>query len=505
LNKKNKPSSSDKKILAPRPSEAEIQESRAQKRQKERELRKAKESSGRSKEIKGAIPNRKSAYQTTEEERQDRSNTVIEQVQIMRAQFPDLLANLSKIKDPRNPKTIHHQTTVLLIYGILTFVFQCTSRREANREMTTAQFYENIQTLFPEIESLPHNDTLKRFLEKIDVREIEAAHIAMVNKLIRNKKFQKYLINNCYPIAIDGTQKFTSNELWDVSFQQRTVKKGDSHVLQYYVYVVEANLVFHNGMSIPLLSEFLDYQEGDTDLQKQDCERLTERLKKYFPKLRILLLLDGLYANGPIIEQAENLKMQYMIVLKDGSLPSVWEDANGLIKLLPKNQHTQIWGDREQHFWWANEIDYYYGKNEKNKLTVNVVVCENGQRVTKKSKHAWISSRPLKKENLHERCNLAARHRWGIELSILKEKKQGYQYEHCFSKNWNAMMGYHYLMRIAHFLNELVHFSKSLAKKVLEKTVRGFIGFIFETCKNPWFNLEITAEILKRPYHYQLA
>ena len=436
----------------------------------------------------------------------------------MRAQLPMLMRNFRKIKDPRNAKTIKHKKTVLFLYGILSFVLQCGSRREANREMSTPQFLENIRILFPEFESLPHNDTLKRFLERINPSEIEAAHIAMVQKFIRNKKFKKYLINNCYPIAIDGTQKMTSNELWDGSLQQRFIKKGESHVLQYYVYVLEANLVFHNGMTIPLVSEFLDYKEGDTDTQKQDCEtkafmRLTEKLKKYFPKLRIFLLLDGLYANGPIVEQAKKLKMQFMIVFKDGCLPSVWEDANGLIKLSPNNHHQQSWGDREQNFWWVNEINYHYGKNEKNKLTLHVVVCEetwkeiddSGQRVTKKSKHAWISSRPLKKENLHERCNLAARHRWGIESSILKEKKQGYQYEHCFSKNWNAMIGYHYLMRLAHFLNELVHFSKTLIKTVLEKTVRGFIRFIFESCKAPWLNLETIVEDLRLPYRYQLA
>jgi len=56
----------------------------------------------------------------------------------------------------------------------------------------------------------------------------------------------------------------------------------------------------------PLLSEFLDYAKGDTDNHKQDCEqcafhRLSERLKQLFPRLPILLLLDGLYANFPPI------------------------------------------------------------------------------------------------------------------------------------------------------------------------------------------------------------
>ncbi|MBK7237642.1 MAG: hypothetical protein IPI02_19270 [Sterolibacteriaceae bacterium] len=48
---------------------------------------------------------------------------------------------------------------------------------------------------------------------------------------------------------------------------------------------------FHNGMVIPLMSEFLDYQHGDTEQNKQDCElrafhRLAERIKRPFPAWR---------------------------------------------------------------------------------------------------------------------------------------------------------------------------------------------------------------------------
>ncbi len=75
--------------------------------------------------------------------------------------------------------------------------------------------------------------------------------------------------------------------------------------------------------------------------------------------------------------------------------------------------------------------------------------------VTKRGRHAWISSKPLNKGNVHGRCNLAARHRWGIESGILVEKRYGYQYEHCFSYNWKAMRGYHYLMRLGWFSHKL--------------------------------------------------
>jgi hypothetical protein len=51
-----------------------------------------------------------------------------------------------------------------MIYGILTFVFQMSSCREANRQMSQPMFWQNLKFFFPEIEDLPHHDTLKRLL-----------------------------------------------------------------------------------------------------------------------------------------------------------------------------------------------------------------------------------------------------------------------------------------------------------------------------------------------------
>jgi hypothetical protein len=94
-----------------------------------------------------------------------------------------------------------------MLYGVLAFVFHYGSRRQVNGEMTHPMFKENLLHLFPELEELPHADTLYRLLSKIDVNQIEQAQIDLVNQLIRKKKFHPYRINNSYPIAIDGTQK----------------------------------------------------------------------------------------------------------------------------------------------------------------------------------------------------------------------------------------------------------------------------------------------------------
>ena len=244
----------------------------------------------------------------------------------------------------------------------------------------------------------------------------------------------------------------------------------------------------------------MDYTQGDTDNNKQDCEtkafhRLAARMKRDFPRLPIMVLLDGLYPNGPVMETCRKNNWQFMIVLQDKSLPSVWEEYNGLKPLEPGNFIKQSWGNRHQVFTWVNGIEYIYGPNQRKRQKLHVVVChesweeicqDSGKTEIKTSRHAWVSSKPLNKSNVHEHCNLGARHRWGIESGILVEKHHGYQYEHCFSYNWNAMQGYHCLMRIGHLLNVLAHNSAALAKIVRELGVRGFVLFVRETMAGPW-------------------
>lgn len=233
-----------------------------------------------------------------------------------------LLKRLSHIPDPRHPQKIKHKLNVLMIYGILVFVLQYTSRRQANGGITHPMIEKNLRLLFPELGRILHADTLFRLLSRIDVGEIEQAQIELVNQLIRKKKFRPFRVNNCYPIAIDGTQKLGGPELWDKGqLQYRIPSMSDiessdpkSVRYRYSVYVLEANLSFRNGMVIPLMTEFLDYREGDSEHEKQDCEtrafqRLAKRIKTAFPRLPVMLLLDGLYAQGPVMERCHDYKL----------------------------------------------------------------------------------------------------------------------------------------------------------------------------------------------------
>jgi hypothetical protein len=246
-------------------------ERRLARKKAQQELRDRKIAQGLAPLAVAALPNRKSEYGSVEEEQQARQEAITTQWQIMGGLLPVLLARLEKIPDPRQPKKIKHKMTMVLLYGIMMFVHQMSSRREANQKMTHPQFMENLALAFPDLDQIPHHDTLNRLLSAMDVDQIPEAHIELLRRLIRKKKFVRYLIDGRYPVAIDGTQKLVRAEMLSEEWLQRYAK-DEERATQYYVYTLEANLALRNGMSIPLTTEFLVYSQGDIEHNKQDCE-----------------------------------------------------------------------------------------------------------------------------------------------------------------------------------------------------------------------------------------
>ncbi len=467
--------------------------------EKQKELREKKEKEGLKPKKKTTRSNSKCQYKTVEEEQEERYQVIEEHLKVYQNIFPQLMEDFKDIDDPRDSKKINHKLTSVLVYGIFLYLLKIPSRRQANNVLTRPQFRENLKTIFPELkeedlDDLPHGDTVNRILSLIDVEQIQSMKLKLIFDLIRKKKFKRHKITGRYIINIDGTQKFSSDHPFSPEALKRNVNVKDGKKTQYYVYILEANMVFENGLSIPLLTEFCEFSKGDLDNDKQDCElnavkRLMKRIKRFFPRLPIMLNLDGLYPNGPMIHLCREYNWDFMMVLKDDKLPQVWNEYNGLCQFESDNTLENIWGDRKQKFTWVNDINYYYGKNQKYTELVHVVVCEEtwedvnqeGDIVEHSKKFAWISARPLNKNNVVGRCNKIARHRWDIEENILIEKHHGYQSEHAFSKDWNSMKGFHYLMRLARLMDVLCHYSIKLYERIQSLGVKGLVNFFKET------------------------
>ena len=439
----------------------------------------------------------------------------------MKKMLPYVLEELAKIKDYRKKK-VRYSLGMLLAYGILMFTLHYSSRREINREMTAPVLRENLKALFPELEFLPHGDTLYRLLDHIDVGKIEEAQIKLLQKMIKDKKFANYLVGKKYRIAIDGTQKLARKG--ECSDEYLIRHAGTDKEPQSYIYVLEAVLVLGNGMVIPFMSEFLTNKdtgkENDSaEQKKQDCERkafrrLAGRIKEAFPRLCIVLMMDSLYAAGPVFSICRDNHWDYMINFKQGSIPTVYKEAEDLMRFTPENTLETKWGERKQTYTYINELDYEYlntDTGKKNRVKLNVVKCReewqeakaDGTIEEKETTYVWLSSREITKENAFKRCTMIARYRWQIENNILVEKHQGYGYEHGYAISANALKGYHYLSKIAHMVMTVVMMSSEVIDKVKEVGKRGFIRFIKKCLESSVLQLKETKS--NKEHYLQLV
>jgi len=451
--------------------------------------------------------NRKSSYQTIDEERSFRSEVLSDQISAWRSLLPNLIRKFSRISDPRRTKSISHKITVLMMFGLFAFIFKLTSRREMNRELTGAVIFQNLQKLFPEIDSIPHADTLARMLEKLNPKSIEATHISLIQDLIKRKKFKNLLIHDCLPISVDGTEKFYRDGiLQDPRWCERLVGSKENQHKQQYIYVIEANITFKNGLAIPLMTEFL-YRENNQLQQakgKQDneitaFERLAKRLKKYFPKLKIIMFMDSMFATFPVMETIKNNKWQFMINLPKNKLKEYAKILNKDKKFSVELPDQIAYRKRKQSFYWQNNLTSGFAWD----LNIHLVGCaeeyeevdKNTGEITKHfSDHSWLSSILISSKNLHELINLGARKKGLIEDAINTEKNRGYKYKHAFSYNLNAMQCFHYLMRLGHAINAISEFSKTLKKYIKSLGCSAALKLIKETIFNPWVSNEWLAE-----------
>jgi len=173
------------------------------------------------------------------------------------------------------------------------------------------------------------------------------------------------------------------------------------------------------------------------------------------------------------------------------------QKCKDLACLLNKRRETAVaipgqptFRKRQQMFYWSNYISY----NNIEPLTIHLVACaekyeeldpEIDEIKTIHVEHTWISSIALNINNVQELLNHGAR-KLALIDSINTEKNRGYHYKHAFSENWNALQGFHYLMRLGHAINELSEFTKTLKRYIKNLGCSATLKLIKDTLFNPW-------------------
>lgn len=389
--------------------------------------------------------------------------------------FPGLKDWLRSALDPRDPRFITYPVEYVLACGLLLFLTKLGSRRQLRYQFKTVSFIRNVNLFCgTSCESMLDPDTLAYLMERLSLEALEGIRHGLIYTLLRNKVFEgERLLGKYFRVAVDGTGHLAFKE----RHCERCLTQDKGGCVLYYHPVLEAKLVTRSGLSLSMATEFIENPGRDMD--KQDCERkafvrLAERLKKDFPQLRICLLMDGLYAGGPIFDLCRRVDWKYIITFKEGSAPAVFRDYEQL-KAAGAKPHPHAQGDLSQTYWWVNGVDFSGHQ-------VNVLECEEGAPGKEPRRFVWATDLPVEAANAAELGNQGGRLRWKIENEGFNvQKNNGYELEHAYSEHEHAAKNFYLLLQIAHLIAQLVE--KGLLAKRMAKTLgalRNVARFLLE-------------------------
>ena len=385
---------------------------------------------------------------------------------VLKNHFPDLQARLLSLNDPRNGE--QYTIEELIMSAIVLFLLNCDSRNDFNSKVKNKEFRHNYYRMFRL--NPPHIDTVNDLFKAMEPQELEYLRCRLVNALIEKRVFHKLRFwSNYFYVAIDGTGVYNWGDNPPKDILNHAIKKeSSSGKISYSSLVLEAVLVCNNGLTIPLMSEWIANEGQEYD--KQDCElnafkRLANRLKEYFPRLNICILADGLYSNVSMMDICREYRWKFITVFRDGNLPSVWQEVESLCKIASASRCCQQQICDSTHcttynYRWISDIEY-------KKHNIRWMEC-NQEKVHKKNKDkeenrfVFLTNLDVNQDNIA--CIfMAGRARWNIEEHFNTQKNRGGALHHKFNrKSFNAIRNWHSIRQLTCMITQLIKHTSEL-------------------------------------------
>ena len=411
-------------------------------------------------------------------------------VSVIKKYFPKLLKSFKTVEDKRNKSYIKYSVEVILFVQILGHIAAIESMNQMGKIFNRSKILENVnEILKTELKEMPHYDTVNDVLKKISFEEMREILKEIIYEMIRKKMFDKYRIRGkFFQIIFDGSGLFKFKERHCKHCLKKEYKNKETGEITYGYYhqVLEAKLCV-GDMVFSIDTEFIENE--DENVKKQDCEinafkRMEKRLKKYFPRLPIIVSGDALYSCKPIIDICKANKWEYILRFKTGTIPTLGQEidkmehnnlletskkvilnSNGKpIKKAEDNTNKKI----ERTYKFTNEIHVGEATKSNKGYEVNVLKFYESKIVKGKERtteFTWITSIKINEKNAEEVAHVG-RKRWKIENEGFKDQKcNTFHIEHLYSKNPNAMKIHYLLIQIAHMIRQLLMYGSAILRE----------------------------------------
>ncbi len=296
---------------------------------------------------------------------------------------------------------------------------------------------------------------------------------------IKSRKISKSVIDEVATLLLEDSSLFDGKE--------------QHGYIKYYHQTLSAVLMHPDYKEVlPLAIEPMIKQDGAT---KNDCERraafrLLRKLKKSHPHFKFVIVLDALYANGPLIKILQELDFRYIITAKNTDFLFEQHLNNKkrimVNKTVNTTQETYVYSQ-------SMPLNATHQDIKVNLLEYTEVIAKFNKKKNKSEENkfysAWLTDLPINNDNLRHFMR-GARSRWKSENETYNTvKNQGYHFERNFGhgdKNLCTVMCY--AMFIA-FLIDQIQFRVGNYYKKLKELLKSKKS-MWEEIRSYFFNIK---------------
>jgi len=401
------------------------------------------------------------------------------------------------IPDRRNKKLITYAKESIMLAALTIFLFRMGSGNKYDDDSHDKDEKYSLANMAKFIgapeDRAPVIKTIEKFLTNLEEEIVNNLMISFFKDLQKSKFFKQHpqiMPGEFFLLAADCVHTHTYDRPHHADIHgnndcncclKRVYNKGtEKEKVTWQHNTLVFCFVFMGKLKIPIYrhpihaKQVVNLESASAEIHKQECELVALKaalpiIREAFPKMNLILLLDGLYANKPVMRLAEEHRCGYIIVRKEGCLSAlgrecdeVAEQANHKKNCVKRCARVHKHWLIEQKYEWFNSR--YLGED----VSTNVLrffetrTKEDGK--IESYKCEWLFSRRLSAKNC-EIFALQARSRWEVEDLFNSLKNRGFNLKHDYSRNPRSCFNWQGLALFAFGIFELFRFSEAVKQR----------------------------------------
>ena len=399
-----------------------------------------------------------------------------------------LVNEFSKFHDHRPIYEIPLKSFLMSSFAV--FALKMPSLLEFEKYSRTGKIILNNLTSLFKIDRVPSDTQLRDVLDLVDYRQYRLVFkklFAYIQRAKTLENFEFMRVKNAphYLVAADGSGYYRSDKInCNCCMIEEHFDCKNNMTIKYAHNVLAASIVHPSlGQVIPLCPEPIMRLDGKSknDSEQTAFRRFIGDLKNEHPKLKIIFLLDALYANGPIIKLLRDNKYEFIIGVKEtksvlflnvkeGESTGITQFSESIVEHGEKVIKTT-----KCKYRYANNIRLH--QNEDTPFINFVEIQEVTEWIGKKRKQeriernfTFITDIEVTKNNVAQLAE-GGRTRWKIENETFNTlKNRGYNLEHNYGHgDKNLTHNFIMSMFLAFLIDQVQELSCFTYKKLIEK------------------------------------